>query len=183
MFKGISHKNSGLIFLSLLIIAAITLKNDKFRVSVKCRKCGRATCRRCQRISTADNLCSQCINLSSQQECQDFTLIEKHKLKTTKHLKSNLFMESFLSFILPGAGQLWKNHPFMGITFLLLFFFFTLNLTLTILIEGPWDFIAHGKTAGVVMLSLISLLIWACSIINSLHMKNKSITDRTAYGS
>ncbi len=173
LFRGIPFKYATAVVLCLLLLMLILSRNDKLRVAIKCKTCGRSICKRCQRNISGDVKCYQCINISSHQEGSDYRLMENQKIKVKKYLKRFNNIGAALTLLLPGAGHLWNGHTARGIIYLLLFCFFAVKLIAVVLLEGPWEFVVTGKMTEIIILLFLLLFFWLMSVIDT--FKNRKV--------
>jgi tetratricopeptide (TPR) repeat protein len=84
----------------------------------RCRRCGRAYCRRCQMMTKYEDHCTQCIHLFLLRDGLA-PKVREEKLGEVVRYKRRVFLRTrILSLLLPGSGQMMGGRAFLGALFL-----------------------------------------------------------------
>lgn len=107
--------------------AIMLLKNNRFQNARSCISCGKAFCKKCQRITIQGSFCRQCLNLIDNKEGLDPCLKEHKLLEVKNYLRRQLVLARFFALIFPGAAFLQKGYFFSGVLLIFGFALFFLN--------------------------------------------------------
>jgi len=93
----------------------------KMFLSAACVRCGRPACRRCNTELPDESVCGQCYHAFKHKEQVDAKsrISKEIQIRHFKLRKERL--ARFITFILPGVGQLIKERPLRGALFLSVF--------------------------------------------------------------
>jgi Flp pilus assembly protein TadD len=80
----------------------------------RCRRCGRAYCRRCQMVTKYEDHCAQCVHLFLLRDGLA-PKVREEKLGEVVRYKRRVFVRTrILSLVLPGSGQMMGGRAFLG---------------------------------------------------------------------
>jgi hypothetical protein len=80
----------------------------------RCRRCGRAYCRRCQMMTKYEDHCAQCVHLFLLRDGLA-PKVREEKLGEVVRYKRRVFLRTrMLSLVLPGSGQMMGGRAFLG---------------------------------------------------------------------
>jgi tetratricopeptide (TPR) repeat protein len=97
------------------------------RFLIKCPMCGVPTYRIYLGPEGQEFICSKCSRILLPKGKIHPRIVEKRSEEVRLFQKQNQFAGRFLSLFFVGFGYLWREHPFKGLFFLLLFFIFILR--------------------------------------------------------
>jgi tetratricopeptide (TPR) repeat protein len=140
IFSGLPFALSRTAAVIFICCAIVLLKNNRFQNARSCVSCGKAFCKKCQRITTQGSFCRQCLNIIDNKDGLDPSLKE-HKLKEVKnYLRRQLVLARFFALIFPGAAFLQKGYFFSGVLLIFGFALFFLNIVISSLgKETLWE--------------------------------------------
>ena len=129
---------AGLSFILLAFAVSALRKKEAF--SHFCAKCGRVSCRKCQKPNYSKELCPECHQIFVKLEGVE-ARDRVHKLLEVRERdrKKSLFCRS-VSLVLPGSGHFLTGHPFRGFLFMGAFIFFVKDIFFGGFLEVPYNF-------------------------------------------
>jgi hypothetical protein len=175
LFMGIPFPYAAPVILLVFCCSALAARAERLRLATQCHMCGKPLCKRCQRVVTAEIICSQCMNFVKKQDTLGFKLKEEKVSEIKKHLKKEKFIGSVLSWLVPGAAHIWKGWPVTGSIYLFLFLVLLCKALALLLLESPWEFIdsfAYGELGAVL---LLGALMWLLLTGSALHIKSRHL--------
>ncbi len=175
LFMGIPFPYAVPVILLVFCCSALAARAERLRLATQCHMCGKPLCKRCQRVVTAEIICSQCMNFVKKQDTLGFKLKEEKVSEIKKHLKKEKLIGSVLSWLVPGAAHIWKGRPVKGSVYLFLFLVLLCKALALLLLESPWEFIdsfAYGELGAVL---LLGALMWLLLTGSALHIKSRHL--------
>ncbi len=177
-FRGIPLLYAMPVTMGLFFFSFFAVRKDKFRISIQCRICARALCRRCQGSLTEDNVCAQCQNFFQRQTRIDFLSRQEKIAQITWHLRIYTVAAALLSLLFPGAGHIWKEQPIKGVICLLVSFCLMLKPIAIAVIEDPWGIAGLSAVPDMVLCLSALLGWWFFVILDVRRIKGKEATLR-----
>ncbi len=129
---------AGLSFILLAFAASALRKKGTF--SHFCAKCGRVSCRKCQKPNYNKELCPECHQIFVKLEgVEARDRVRKLLEVRERDRKKSLFCRS-VSLVLPGSGHFLTGHPFRGFLFMGAFIFFVKDIFFGGFLSVPYEF-------------------------------------------
>lgn len=160
MVGGIAFPYGPLGFMILAVAAVFIAGRDSIRIAVRCKLCGKAMCRRCQRSAAADLVCAQCHSLLRMQSTVGYGVREDKMNRIKSYIKRKRITAAVLGYALPGAGHFCAGQTVMGTAGMLVFFMLLLKVVTPIFFEGPWDFLFGPRIFECAVYAALLLLYW-----------------------
>ncbi len=131
--------------MSLALIAAVYLLNKRLKSKAyRCRRCSTILCTKCEKRLMWGQMCPQCYRSLVKLDEQDSRERVATLLSIYAHQKKRRDTMKILSFILPGASQVYAGKILYGFIFMWPFLFFLLiPLTNSIFITDS-SLLSHG---------------------------------------
>ncbi len=131
-FKGIPYSYGIFFFILLSLFIFILFFNQEVgkNLSTRCYHCGTPMKRR-RLLSKEDKVfefCSHCVGIYIQRVKCDINFKDRRIEEVEKHQKRQTSVWRFLTFGLPGSGQLWLGFTGTGILYVFIFFCFIIKI-------------------------------------------------------
>jgi tetratricopeptide (TPR) repeat protein len=84
----------------------------------RCERCGRLICSRCSRSLVIGNQCLQCVKAFAKNPTGDSQPLKEKRLEVARHQLRQFVLSRWLSFLLPGAGHIYRGHAKEGFVYL-----------------------------------------------------------------
>jgi tetratricopeptide (TPR) repeat protein len=127
----------------------------------RCRRCGRAFCRRCQVISRFPDNCSPCVHLFILKDGVAPSVRDRKKQEVVSYRRRAFVVTRLASLLVPGSGHVLAGRPVLGV--LLLSAWSAAGLGLALhgrLLVAPGALQSGPVGGGMVWLLLLALLAW-----------------------
>lgn len=108
------YVGAGVIALMVLLL----LLRGKIYISGPCVRCGRPVCRRCNSELPDDTTCGQCFHAFSHKDQVDAKSRIAKEIQIRHYRLRKERLARFITFVLPGVGQMVKDRPLRGALFL-----------------------------------------------------------------
>jgi hypothetical protein len=107
----------------LLFAIGLTFGRRFLRPATRCIKCNEISCARCRPELSGTGLCNQCVYYRIRSSYVDpkETWLREKRIENSQRFRRKL--ETFLTFVLPGAGHLLRGRSVRGIIFMFAFAF------------------------------------------------------------
>ena len=105
-----------------------------------CQKCGKVSCRKCQKPYYNKELCSQCHQIFVKMEGVEAKDRVHKVLEARERQRKQGLVYRAASLLLPGTGHFMLGHPFRGFIFMGVFVFMIKDLFFGHFYEVPYDF-------------------------------------------
>ena len=128
--------------------------------SRRCRRCGRAFCRRCQVITKYPDHCSPCMHLFILRDGLAPNVKNRKMEEVVRHRRRVWIGERVLSLALPGGGHVLGGRPLLGFTLLVTWFGTWLAVQLRDEFLVPSEGILPGGLLPVAAAGTVALLAW-----------------------
>jgi hypothetical protein len=179
-FGGVPPTWAPLLVLLALAATAYAARRQTFRVARPCSLCGKALCKRCQRVITPEMLCTQCHNFLQKRDRLGHALREQKTAQILRHVRRFSRAGALLSRALPGAGHIWKGRPVTGAAVLFVFLLMLLLTVLPWLVAGPWEGHLTGRAEMTGMLGAGVLAYWGAAALAALKVRGRADEDSPA---
>jgi tetratricopeptide (TPR) repeat protein len=171
-FKGIPYAYGIFFFilLSLFIFVLLFQQEAGKNLSTRCQQCGRAMKRRrfLSKGEMISEFCSHCVDIYLQRVKLDANIKDRRIAEVEKHQKRQTLVWRFLTFALPGSGQLWLGFTGIGIGYVFIFFCFILKIFFwNGFVNDPFSLNYSGSFLEIIFFGFLFLLFY-------LFVKNKS---------
>ncbi len=153
---------------ALILIAILYIRRKSPGDAMRCPKCGKIFCLRCQKRLFWGGMCSECFRNMVSFETNPAERIE-HILQTYRYREQRKAVLSVLTYIVPGASLILGNRFLAGTLFLTSFLFFTLLA----LLFRVFTFNIYPYSPG--WLTLLSVLMMAVTYTLSLIYTRKRL--------
>ncbi len=102
----------------LLIVLGLTVGRRFLRPAGRCIKCNQISCARCRPELSGTGLCNQCVYYRIRSSYVDpkETWLREKRIENSQRFRRKL--ETFLTFVLPGAGHLLRGRSVRGVIFM-----------------------------------------------------------------
>lgn len=158
---------------SLVMIIFFYLLNRRFKhMAYRCTRCGKILCKKCEKRVLWGHMCLHCYQSLIKLDELDAKERIARLLTVYKYKKRRRDVIKFISFILPGAGQIYAGSILNGLLFLWPFLFFLFVPFTNMVFVPETTFFSHR------WLSVISLILMAVVYV----VCNVSIRRRLARG-
>ncbi|MCX8043914.1 MAG: tetratricopeptide repeat protein [Desulfobacterota bacterium] len=155
-----------------LCVSAYAARREKIRLATRCQMCGKALCKRCHRMVSADLICIQCFNFLNKQETLGYAVKEARIASIKSYLAREHTLGMLCSWFAPGLGHLWKGRPFVGSMYLFVFFVFVCKLVATVLMAHPMTIGISLRQGTIVVWGLCCIIVWLLGSISAMRCKN-----------
>jgi len=149
--------SAGLVLTLLLPGLGIAARRSPAR---RCRRCGRAFCRRCQVATKYPDHCSPCMHLFILRDGLAPNVKNRKMEEVLRHRRHVWVGERVLSLALPGGGHVLGGRPWMGLVLLVTWFGAWLAVQLNGELLVPFDGISAGGLLSAVAGGTVTLLTW-----------------------
>ncbi len=106
---------------AIALMVLLLLLRRKIYISGPCVRCGRPVCRRCNSELPDDTTCGQCFHAFSHKDQVDAKSRIAKEIQIRHYRRRKESLARFITFVLPGVGQLVKERPLRGALFLTVF--------------------------------------------------------------
>jgi tetratricopeptide (TPR) repeat protein len=134
LLPGLTSRFAGFLAVAALVVAGVSFWRGRRMFTMRCLKCGTPFCRRCHLGAAVAGLCSQCYHLFVVRDGVSGPARNRKLLEVQAEEDRQGKAFRVLSLLLPGAAQVYRGAPFLG---LLLSFLWAL-LIVTALFAGRW---------------------------------------------
>ena len=148
---------AGLVMTLLLPGLGIAARGSPAR---RCRRCGRAFCRRCQVVTKYADHCSQCAHLFILRDGLAPNVKNKKMDEVVRHRRHAWIGERLLSLALPGGGHVLGGRPLLGLVLLVTWLGTWLSVHLRDEFLVPSEGIVVGDLLSVAAVGTLALLAW-----------------------
>jgi tetratricopeptide (TPR) repeat protein len=179
-FGGVPVAFAPLIVLFVLAATVYAARQQTFRVARACSLCGKALCKRCQRVITSEVLCTQCHNFLQKQEKLGHSLRAEKVARIMRHVQRISGAGFLLSWTVPGAGHIWKGKPVTGAAMVFFFVFLLLTGVLPWVFEGPWGGRMSARTEWTALLGAVLVGYWFSAAVAAGRVRSREIEDNVA---
>jgi len=146
----------------IILAFAVNALRKKGSCSHFCQKCGKVSCRGCQRPHYSKDLCAQCHQIFVRLEGVE----AKDRLKKTIEVREierrDGILYRVISLAIPGSGHFMKGRPMKGFVYAGAFVFFIKDIFFGQFYKVPYDFdipfIAPDRIVMVVLLVVFYLI-------------------------
>ncbi len=154
----------------LLFAIGLTFGRRFLRPATRCIKCNEISCARCRPELSGTGLCNQCVYYRIRSSYVDpkETWLREKRIENAQRFRRKL--ETFLTFVLPGAGHLLRGRSIRGIIFmfslafsLAAIFFFQPTIQLAAPVATPE---ALGSVIATAFWSIIAFVVYFLSLID-----------------
>ncbi len=145
---------------SLLLIALLYLKGDSWAPAVRCPKCGRLFCLKCERHLCWGGMCTECFRSMISFESRPSERINTI-LKTYNYIQRRRMLLAVLSYTIPGLTLIYSGRMFSGLVFSSLFLFSFSVLVLSRLFTFNIQPYSHGWLSFVAVLAMAAVYLSA----------------------
>jgi tetratricopeptide (TPR) repeat protein len=156
---------SAMATLWLTVLLVLGLAARRWRLSQPCVHCGQPVCRSCDPQLPDLSTCSQCHHLLRRQDVVDARAKIAKEIQVRKYRRRLQRMAQFLTILLPGTGQMIKEHTGRAVPMLVLAALVAVQLAM------PGEIMAYPYrlTQGVNWLALapaliLGLLVWSWAV-------------------
>ena len=164
-------------FMILAMAAMFIAGRDRLRIAVRCKLCGKAMCRRCQRSAAADLVCAQCRSLLRRQSMIGYGVREDKMNRIKSYITRKRITAAVLGYALPGAGHFLAGQTIVGTAVMLVFFMLVLKAAMPLLFEGPWSFLLGFRFAACAVYGALLLLYWCSMALCVGKIQNRSTEE------
>ncbi len=127
----------------------------------RCRRCGRAFCRRCQVISKFPGTCSPCVHLFILKDGLAPSVRDRKKQDVVRYRRRAFMVTRLASLLVPGSGHVLSGRPILGVLLLSAWSAAGLGLLLHGRLLVTAEALQSGPVGGgMVWLLLLALLAW-----------------------
>jgi len=105
-----------------------------------CQKCGKVTCKKCQRPHYSKELCPQCHLVFVKLEGVEAKDRVRKMLEVREKDRKEGVIFRVASLVLPGTGHFLMGHPLRGFVFMGMFVFFIKDIFFGSFFKVPYDF-------------------------------------------
>ena len=154
----------------LLLVAALTVGRRFLRPATRCIKCNEISCAKCRPELSGTGLCNQCVYYRIRSSYVDpkETWLREKRIENSQRFRRKL--ETFLTFILPGAGHLLRGRSVRGVVFMFALatsiaaiFFFQPMVQLAAPVVTPE---ALGSVISTAFWSIIAFVVYFLSLVD-----------------
>ena len=139
--KVLPLKGAPVAGLSFILLAfGVSALRKKGAFSHFCAKCGRVSCRKCQKPNYNKELCPECHQIFVKLEGVEARDRVHKLLEVRERDRKNLLFCRSVSLILPGSGHFLSGHPFRGFLFMGGFIFFVKDIFFGGFLSVPYEF-------------------------------------------
>jgi tetratricopeptide (TPR) repeat protein len=175
-FRGIPLSYCLGVILMCIFLALVSTRDKTYRIAVRCKCCGRAFCKRCQRLTIKNIICKQCSKVLRQQKGIDSSIRKDKIIIIERYLNRYKKVSALLSIVLPGAGLIWRGYPIKGTAYLFLFFFLLLNVLFKLwFVETPWDFSQSHSYINMIPSLALLVTLWMLLLKFSFGIKDETV--------
>jgi len=160
MAGGVPLQNGPFILLALLFFMLYIAGNDRFRIAVRCKFCGKPICRRCQHSTVSSMVCIYCNSLLQKQSKLGYGVKEVKMSDIKQYLNFKRMIGLVLGYTIPGARHFWAGQSASGAIGMLIFFFLVLKTLIPLVLEGPWDFLFGPRIFEFSFYAILLLAYW-----------------------
>jgi len=159
--KVLPLRGTRLAGISFIVLALSFNAFRKKRVySHYCNKCGKVSCRKCQKPFYSKELCPQCHQIFVKLEGVEAKDRVRKMLEIREtHQKSGLIFR-ISSLILPGSGHFLMGHPLRGFIFAGMFIFMIKDIFFGPFFEVPYDFRMPFIQPDLILMGLLLLFFY-----------------------
>lgn len=174
-FRPLSVRAGISVMVFLFIAGFLWLKQDRFRMAVRCTICGRPLCLRCQKDIAKDVVCTQCANFYRGQENPDLQVKQAKLRKMQLYQKSYAAVRNVLGLLFPGAALIWKGYVLSGLAMLLVSAGLFFKIVVTLGLPSPWSFLGLSNMPLVVLLAGGLFGLWLVSAVTTFKLKDLNL--------
>jgi|GEM_PF-6203690 len=156
---------AGICFIVLAFAVSAMRKKGVF--SHYCRKCGRVSCRKCQKPFYNKELCPECHQIFVKLDGVEARDRVKKMLEVRETQRVNSLMCRVYSLILPGSGHFLAGHPIRGFLYMGLFIFFLKDIFFGNFFGIPYNFKLPIIQPDVLLMSLALVLVYVVAQLDS----------------
>lgn len=98
----------------LFIFFILAIYISKLKEIFKCNSCGEIYCAHCDDGFVFDQVCAACRNIIHKKSNAEAAILVKKTILMENNKERAAVYSRILSAILPGAGQIYMNHPIIG---------------------------------------------------------------------
>ncbi len=124
----------------IVLVISVGALRRKGTYSHYCRKCGKVTCRKCQRPYFSKELCPQCHQIFVKLEGVEARDRVRKMLEVRDRQRKEGLLHRAVSLLLPGAGHFLAGHAIRGFVFMGVFVFFVKDIFFGAFFRTPYDF-------------------------------------------
>lgn len=159
--KVLPLRGTRLAGVSFIVLALSINALRKKRVnSHYCNKCGKVSCRKCQKPFYSKELCPQCHQIFVKLEGVEAKDRVRKMLEIREtHQKSGLLFR-ISSLLLPGSGHFLLGHPIRGFIFTGIFIFMIKDIFFGRFFEVPYDFRLPFIQPDLILMGLLLLFFY-----------------------
>ncbi|MGC2424362.1 MAG: tetratricopeptide repeat protein [Nitrospirota bacterium] len=162
--KVLPLKGTRLAGISFIILAlAVSALRKKGVTSHFCKKCGKVSCRKCQKPNYSKELCPECHQIFVKLEgVEARDRVRKLLEVREKNRKKTLFCRS-VTLVVPGTGHFLTGHPSRGFLFMGAFIFFVKDIFFGQFLSVPYEFRLPFLQPDVLLMSILLLAFYLFS--------------------
>lgn len=124
----------------VILVLALNAFRKKGIYSHFCRKCGKVSCRKCQKPYYSRDLCPQCHQMFVKLDGVEAKDRVRKMLEIREAQRKQGLLFRICSLFLPGSGQFLLGHPLRGFVFLGGFIFLVKDVFFGPFFQVPYDF-------------------------------------------
>jgi len=174
-FRPFSIRAGGAVMVILFIAGFLCLKQDRFRMAMRCSICGRPLCLRCQKDIAKDVVCLQCTNFYRGQENPDQQVKQAKLKKVLLYQKWYAVIRNILGLLFPGAALIWKGYVLSGLAVLLVSSLLFFKIVMVLVLQSPWAFLGFSNMPLVVLPGVALFVLWLFSAVTTFKLKDLNL--------
>ena len=120
LLPGLMSRFAGFLAVAVLVVTAVSFWRGRRMFTMRCLKCGTPFCRRCHLGAAVAGLCSQCYHLFVVRDGVSGPARNRKLLEVQAEEGRQGQTFRLLSLLLPGAAQVYRGAPFLGLVLSLL---------------------------------------------------------------
>jgi tetratricopeptide (TPR) repeat protein len=132
-----------------------------------CKKCGRVSCRKCQKPYYSKELCPQCHQIFVKLDGVEARDRVRKMLETREIHRKEGILFRISSLLLPGAGQFMTGRPLSGFIFMGVFIFLVRDIFFGRFFEVPYDFGLPFIKPDILIMSAILVLFYVLAQVDT----------------
>ena len=158
---GVPYQNAPFVLIAVLFFMLYWAGNDRIRIAVRCKFCGKPICRRCQHTTVSNMICIYCNTLLQKQSKLGYGVREEKMADIKHYLNLKIMTGLVLGYAVPGAGPFWAGKSVQGSIGILIFFFLIIKTLIPLRLEGPWDFLFGPRVVECSFYAVLLLAYWS----------------------
>lgn len=143
----------------IILVLALNAFRKKGIYSHFCRKCGKVSCRKCQKPFYSKDLCPQCHQMFVKLDGVEAKDRVRKMLEIREAQRKQGLLFRICSLFLPGSGQFLLGHPLRGFVFLGGFIFLVRDIFFEPFFRVPYDFnLPFIRPDSIVLTGVLAIL-------------------------